>query len=556
MDSLLLHALTREVAACIEGSRIDRIIQTDAKTLVLRLWTGREKQQLCLQADAASRFFLTEQSFAAPATPPRFCQLLRARLRRLLTVVAEPFDRIVHFRCLGAEHKQYTLTFELLGTQPNLVLIDDETGLIVDLLRRNDGPRPLLPGKPYVAPEQGDYLPLTASAEPLATALADTDDDVAAMLSRRLYPMSKPMAQLIAAEVEAGADLAALLQSIQQRIDAVDLQPCRIKLDAKSVSLPFLPGAAYPLQSFERFDSISAMLEAGEGEEEENPQSLGEKMLMVIGRQERKLKKRIKQIEQDRARNAKPDEFKVKGELLLANLYQVKRGMESVEVDNYYDDPPSRLTLQLRSDLTPQQNVERCFQRYRKAQRSKEHHQRRLAETTAEQLLLGELRLALEEAQGPDDLFQVQGELETTGLLKKVKGALGKRPAPKVDDQLLRAETPGGYRLLWGKNSRTNDHISRRLTAADDLWLHANRMPGCHLVLKCEGRADDVPEADVLFAASLAAGYSKGKEAAKVEVMVAFGRDVKKPKGARAGLVTVDSYRSVMVKPARLNRDN
>jgi predicted ribosome quality control (RQC) complex YloA/Tae2 family protein len=108
-------------------------------------------------------------------------------------------------------------------------------------------------------------------------------------------------------------------------------------------------------------------------------------------------------------------------------------------------------------------------------------------------------------------------------------------------------------KLFWGKNSRTNDYVSRRLTGSNDLWFHAHHMPGCHLVLKSEGPADQVPEEDVLSAASFAAGYSKGKDAGKVEVIVAEGRAVKKPKGARPGLVTVESYRTVLVAPRRLD---
>jgi predicted ribosome quality control (RQC) complex YloA/Tae2 family protein len=107
-------------------------------------------------------------------------------------------------------------------------------------------------------------------------------------------------------------------------------------------------------------------------------------------------------------------------------------------------------------------------------------------------------------------------------------------------------------KVFWGRNSRTNDYVSRHLTAAGDLWFHAQAMPGCHLVLKCAAAAGQIPEEEVLFAASLAAGYSKGRSAGKVEVIVARGRDVQKPKGARPGLVTVDAYRTVMVAPRRL----
>jgi predicted ribosome quality control (RQC) complex YloA/Tae2 family protein len=175
-----------------------------------------------------------------------------------------------------------------------------------------------------------------------------------------------------------------------------------------------------------------------------------------------------------------------------------------------------------------------------------------LQDTQEEKEWLDQVELSLQEAVSGDDLYQVQLDLETAGMLKKTKGQLGHRQQVKPEDQLYSSVTPGGWQLYWGKNSRTNDYVSRSMTGPKDVWFHAKGMPGSHLVLKCGDRADKVSEEDLCFAASFAAGYSKGKNDSKVEVIVAQGRDVKKPKGARPGLVTVDTYRTVMVAPKRL----
>ena len=210
------------------------------------------------------------------------------------------------------------------------------------------------------------------------------------------------------------------------------------------------------------------------------------------------------------------------------------------------------MTVELDTKTTPQENAERYFKLYRKAKRSGDHHARRLQDTQEEQEWLDQVELSLEEAVSGDDLYQVQLELETAGMLKQTKGQLGRRQAVKPEDQLYKAVSPGGWQLLWGKNSRTNDYVSRNMTGPKDLWFHTKGMPGSHVVLKCGDSIDKVSEEDVHYAASFAAGYSKGRDDSKVEVIVAKGRDVKKPKGARPGLVTVDSYHTVMVAPARL----
>ena len=163
-----------------------------------------------------------------------------------------------------------------------------------------------------------------------------------------------------------------------------------------------------------------------------------------------------------------------------------------------------------------------------------------------------EVSLSLDEATDGEDLYQVQLELEGAGLLKQIKGQLGRRRPASPEDRLCQAFSPAGWPLFWGKNSQTNNYVSCRLTTANDLWFHAHNLPGAHLVLKCGDRVSQVDEADILHAASLAAGYSQGKGAGKVEVIVASGRHVKKIKGARPGLVTVDSYRTVRVSPQRL----
>ena len=276
-------------------------------------------------------------------------------------------------------------------------------------------------------------------------------------------------------------------------------------------------------------------------------------MSEVVRKQRRRFEKRLQHIAMERERQADPERFRVTGDLLLANLHRFKRGDVQVEVEDYYQSPAVAVKIELDSKATPQENAERYFKLYRKAKRSADHHARRLRETSEEMEWLDQVELSLEEAVTGEDLYNVQLELESAGMLKQTKGQLGRRQPSRPEDQLYRTVTPGGWQLYWGKNSRTNDHVSRNTTGPDDLWFHAKGMAGTHLVLKCAENSRDVAEKDILFAASIAAGYSKGKDAGKVEVIIARGRDVKKPKGAKPGLVTVGSYRSAVVAPLRLD---
>ncbi|MDT8443722.1 MAG: NFACT family protein, partial [Desulfuromonadales bacterium] len=161
MDSVIFQAMAIELNRKLGNSRLDRVIQITAGTLILRFWTGREKIQLLLKADGQGGFYQTRQTHAAPASPPRFCQLLRARLRHLIKVHAEPLDRIVHFTFTGQNNECYDLILEGFGTQGNLILVD-ASERIVDLLWRQQGSRTLLPGEPYALPGQKQRTSLFA----------------------------------------------------------------------------------------------------------------------------------------------------------------------------------------------------------------------------------------------------------------------------------------------------------------------------------------------------------------------------------------------------------
>ncbi len=550
MDSVIFQAMAAELNRILANSRVDRVIQVTAGTLILKLWTGREKCQLLLKADGPGSFYLTRQAFAAPASPPRFCQLLRARLHRLLAVRAEPLDRIVHFEFTGPDHEHYDLLLEGFGAQGNLILVDD-AGRIVDLLRRQAGSRTLLPGQPYQLPAQKPRLSLFEDTAQLVD-LLNQAGDAQAMTRLAVAPMSPALARAIGRAGSDGMPLSDIVALLKNVFVTAVFEAFRVTWDGGSGLLPVALGLSAFTQ-VEKAPDLSRLLEEGSVEKcHEEPRDLQARLAGVVARQREKLQKRLARIAGEQLEQSDPEQLRIRGDLLLANLHRIKRGSKAVEVEDYYRTPPARVTIPLDSRLSPQENAERAFKAYRKAKRAGHHHLRRIRETDQELAWLAEVELALDEAESGEDLYQVQQELDGAGLLKATRGQLGRRRTIPVEEQLHQVETPGGLKIYWGKNSRTNDYVSRHLTAAGDLWFHAQAMPGCHLVLKCAAAAGQVAEEEVLYAASLAAGYSKGRAAGKVEVIVARGRDVQKPKGARPGLVTVESYRTVMVVPRRL----
>ena len=549
MDSVLFQAMAVEIGRKFSGSRLDKVVQTTAGTLVLKFWTGQEKVQLLLKADGRGAFFQTREIHAAPARPPRFCQLLRARLRRLTGVRPEPLDRIVHLYFTGSDKEPYDLVFEAFGAQGNLILVDD-AGRIVDLLFREDGQRKLLPGELYLLPKQKERLSLFAEPRDVVAALQAAEEQGSLSLAD-IAPMSPTLAHAISMARQSGQSFDAILTRIRDVFQSGKFAALRVTWSDQSGFLPLSLGEYG--DAVEEFSDLSALVEAALADAgKESVKDLSARMAGVIDKQRKRLNKRQEHIAAESKRQADPERFRIIGDLLLANLHRFKRGDTKVVVEDYYRSPAVPVTVELDDKANPQENAERYFKLYRKAKRSSDHHERRLQETGEEMEWLDQVELSLDEAASGDDLYQVQLELETAGLLKQTKGQLGRRQTTRPEDQLYKTVTPGGWQLYWGKNSRTNDYVSRNMTGPNDLWFHAKGMPGSHLVLKCGDGIDKVSEKDVHCAASFAAGYSKARDDSKVEVIVAKGRAVKKPKGARPGLVTVDTYHTVMVAPARL----
>ncbi len=552
MDSLIFQAMAVELNRKLACSRLDKVLQIGAGTLVCKLWTGREKLQLVLNAEDRPSFYLSREHFNAPAKPPRFCQLLRARLRRLQAVRAEPFDRVVHLLFTGQEQARYDLIFEAVGGRGNLILLDSDER-IIDLLYRQDGRRKLLPGEPYVLPEQQPRARLFGESSQTA-ALLEAAMDGGDLSRANVYPMTPALGHMLSLARRNGQSFPAILSQINAVFATSTFRPLKICWDGKSGLLPFhLDQSVQPVQQYHDLSEMMAMEHKEAGRE--NLASLAETMANLLTKQRNRLIKRIDRICADQNRQSDPDKYRVMGDLLLTNLHNLQHYTDQVEVDDYSASPPAKVTIQLDPKRSPRENAERYFKLYRKAKRAAAHHHRRLAETRHELDWLDDVELALQEAVTPDELFQVQAELADAGLLKNIRGQLGKRQPIRIEDQLHHASTPGGWPLYWGKNSRTNDYVSRTLTAPSDFWLHAKEMPGAHLVLKCGDQSGLVNEEDIHYAASLAAGYSKGRHSGKVEVIVAKGSAVKKPKGARPGLVTVNSYRSVLVLPRRMDAD-
>jgi len=456
----VLRQIVADLSEKISGSRIAKIHQPSADLFVLRLWTGRENLKLLLSvAPRESLLQFTDQTFPNPFTPPRFCQLLRARLSRISGVSQLNDDRIVEFRCQGPKG-DCRLIAELTGKSSNLILVDNE-GQIIDSLKRQEDGR-IAPGRSYLFPEKQSVAKIGSKS---------------------------------------GSE-----QSDKENV-----------------------GKIYTDQVTEATGSLRARLDK------------------LISKEMKKLRRRLSNIRKEQERQEGFERYRQQGDLLLANLHLIKRGMEEVDVVNYYLQPQVSVKIDLDPLLSPQDNAERYFKKYKKAKRGLEHSARRIYETERELEWFAQLAYQLESALEPADISLVVEELKNAGLLKEKAAKLPRLQKSAVT--FKETVSPSGYKVLWGTNSKQNDALSTKILKKGDLWFHAHRCPGSHVVLKADSGRGQFSEEDIIFAASIAAVHSKAGQDSKVEVMLAAAKDIKKPPGAKPGMVTVAQHKTVVVKP-------
>lgn len=567
MDLLAVAAVTREVEGALRGAILSRVVQTGPLTLVLEWWAGgRGERRLVVSAEPdAPRLHLTGLAASAlrelppPAGgPPRFAAFLRAHTKgmRLLEVRQAAGDRVVTLRLgrSGDDPARLDLVAELSGSHAQLVVVGAD-GRVREALRRTAaaGGRTLGPGEGYVPPPPGTRRPF-AELPRAAAALGGGDPG----------PLARAVAGVTAALVahltaEAAGDPARLVtaaEALAARVAEGRFAPRVYRREGSAALLSMVPLAhleGAPGVEVEAFDSPSAAVERWTASPEERLARRAAPLRTRVLKARERLVRRLAALEADRAGLERAAGARRLADLLAAQRHLVRRGAREVRVVDYFDAEGREVAVPLDPALDVQGNIEALYARARKAARGAEAVAARRAETEADVTYLDEALFALDAAESPEEVDAVEAEMAEQGLVPVMaegggRGVPRRRAAP-AEPPVRRFRSSDGYEILAGKTNVSNDYVSTRLARPEDLWLHADGYPGAHVLLRRTGRGE-VPERSVLEAAAVAAFYSKARGAGKVSVHVAPASAVRKPRGARPGLVTLaGGYRSVVVVP-------
>ena len=568
LDAICLRAVLHELRPQLIGARIDKVQQPARDQIVLLL---RGNLRLLLNAGANQpRIQLTNILRDNPAQPPMFCMLLRKHLvgARVLSIEQPDLERMVilTLQCTDefGEISQKQLVLECMGRRSNLVLLDAQ-GRIVECLRRVDADlsatRQLLPGLFYHLPTPLDKLSLLSQEED-SLALAQRGGDAEQAVDKWVLDHYTGISPLIAREfafrvghetdVRFGAlndtQRGALVQEFSDTANAVkedNYMPVILYRDGKPVDFTYRPIAQYGAETqVETRESFSQMLDEfyDARERQELSARRGRELTHAVTGARDRMARKAENLKHDYAATQKRDEFRLRGDLITANLYRMKSGEKVLHAENYYEDGCPIIDIPLDPLLSPQQNAAKNYKQYNKLKTAEFHLREQIEKAENERAYLESVLQELSQAETEQEFNEIRRELQETNYIRKSSGKkeLKRAFSPRT------FKTSSGLEVLVGRSNVQNDQLTKKADKRD-YWFHTQHIHGSHVILRCAGLtpSDD----DLREAAMLASYFSQAKESSSVPVDYCPVKFVKKPAGARPGMVTYDNYRTLYVTP-------
>lgn len=571
-DACMMRAVLGEFYKEFPEAKIEKVLQPQNDEIDLLIHYGKNSRRLCFNVGPnAPRLQLSDTVKENPKAAPVFCMQLRKHLvgARIRSVSQPNFDRIAVFTLSSYDEMGYPtdkkLICEIMGKYANLILTDGEDKIITALKLIDFAAstvRQVLPGLLYRLPEKQDKLsplqidravffskmaefPASRSAEKFITqnysgiatriarelvfrATGGLDTPISELDPERFYSVFSEWQKLL---IEEDYTPTAILDNSGKPIDYSYMPMLHLECGAQTKSYA----------SFrELFDSY--FLEKDRTERiHQRAFDLIRLISNAISRTEKKLSlQREALIESERG-----EEYRKRGDLITANLYQIKRGMTSFKATDYYDENCPEVEIPLDARLYPAQNAQKMYKLYNKSKNAKIALTEQIARWEDELKYLESVSAFLDAAECEEDLVEIREELFLSGYASRLSGY---RPQKKQKTRFDSYKTSGGFTVLVGRNNTQNDRLTHKVAENSDIWFHVKDIPGSHVILVTEG--EEPSERDYTEAAEIAAYFSKAK-GDLVAVDYTRVKNVKKPQGSKPGFVTYKTNYTAFVNPRK-----
>lgn len=568
-DGITVAALVREMNLELTGGHISKIAQTEKDELLITVKNNRKNLRLVLSVNASLPLaYITDDNKPSPLTAPNFCMLLRKHLGggKILSITQPGLERCIH---IEVEHRnemgdlcRKILIAELMGKHSNIIFCD-ETLRILDSIKHVSAQmsslREVLPGREYFLPPSiSKKNPLAMTEEELVEILSSSGDPAGRTLCASLSGISTMAAQEVIRISGVDADLPASSLSEAERLHLAHtfllmmedvknghFRPCIFYRDREPREFSALD-CAPPEEGCETvyFETMSAVIGTYYRDRDtvsrirQKSADLRHILQTVLERDYKKLDLQEKQLKD----TEKKDKYRIYGELLNTYGYELSGGEKSFSCENFYTG--ETVTIPLDPQLTARENAQKFFDRYGKLKRTAEALETLTLETRNEIAHLESISTALDIALKEEDLAQIRQEMTEFGFIRR-HGPQTKKV--RITSRPYHYVSSDGFDIYVGKNNYQNEEVTFRIASGNDWWFHAKKMPGSHVIVKCDGR--ELPDRTFEEAGALAAWYSGGRNADKVEVDYIQRRYLRKVTGAAPGFVIYHTNYSLMAVP-------
>ena len=549
-DGIITCAMASELRGRILLGKIEKVYQPENDELVFHIHTKKGNVKLYASVNSShARVHLTDESFQNPPVPLAFCMLLRKHLQggRIVSIEQKHCERIIEISLETLNELGFTVSkkiiFEIMGKHSNVILVDMTTGRVIDSIKRVsidvNRARQILPGIEYCYPPSQNKISFKEiSMEEL---------DAIEGGSKAILARVGGICPAIARELEITENRYGFLKALMEEIKTGTFLP-RVYMDGKDTPQEFhiadlteYEGAAVR----KNFDSLSQCLSfyfQNKASSNRARQKSSDLIRAVSGVLD-KLYLKKQRLAEDLLTAENSEDLRLYGELLTANMHLIKPGDKTVEVFNYYDN--ATITIALDERFSPAKNAQNYFKRYGKSKTAIKEKQIQMDDTDQDIQYLESVLTYLHNSDSVEEMEALREELVETGYIRKRKITYKEK---KYKAKPYRYETSDGFTVLVGRNNKENDILTLKTAVKTDYWFHTKDIPGSHLIVQTEGR--EITETAIFEAAAIAAYHSKGRDSENVPVDYMPVRFVKKPAGAKPGMVIFTGNRTVWVNPA------
>lgn len=575
LDGLVIHSIVSELSSKILGGKIDKVYQPEDDEILLHIRNDKENFKLVLSASSSNpRVYLANNyKKENPINAPMFCMLFRKYIQngiivdisqiefeRIIKITVESFDEL-------KEKTKKDIYIEIMGRHSNIILTHSVDNKIIDSAKRIpfsiSRVRQILPGMTYTLPPKQDKLnPLNnISKDDFINTLKEFNGPV----FKSIYSKFLGISPIVSKEI-------CFRSNLDDKIDIIDLSldnfnslykefntlfnlinnnnynPCIVINESidKVIDFSCINLSLYKDLTFINNNSMSKILEDYYQTKDtkdrihQRSSDLRKSISIKLDRLYHKLEKQKQELID--SNNA--EIFKIKGELLTSYIYMIEKGMDSVEVANFYDPEYKNIIIHLNKNLTPSENAQKYFKKYNKMKTAKKEITHQIELNLDEINYLENIMLSIENCDNLDELLDIREELTKEGYLK---GKIKNKKDTKLTTKPHEFISSDGFKILVGKNNKQNDHLTLKVADNNDIWLHTKNIPGSHVIVKTDGKS--ISDETIYEAAMLAAFFSKSKMSSQVPVDYTKRKNIKKPNKAKPGMVIYETNSTIYVTP-------